>query len=80
MRPESDSAALAALGVELVSGDVTDPESVTVATKGCDGVIHCAALLGGSSQDLTEFEAVNTAGTTNVLTPPPRLVPGGWWR
>jgi dihydroflavonol-4-reductase len=67
VRAASDSSALAGLGVELIAGDVTDAETVMVATKGCDGVIHCAALLGGSSQDLAEFEAVNTTGTRNVL-------------
>jgi dihydroflavonol-4-reductase len=67
VRHEADSAPLAALGVELAMGDVTDALSVAEAAVGCDGAIHCAALLGGSSQDLTEFEAVNVVGTTNVL-------------
>jgi len=67
VRPTSDAAPLEALGVELVTGDVTDAGSVAVATKGCDGVIHCAAVLGGASQDLREFELVNATGTSNVL-------------
>jgi nucleoside-diphosphate-sugar epimerase len=67
VRPTSDGEPLAGLGVELVTGDVTDAESVAVATKGCEGVIHCAAVLGGSSQDSREFELVNALGTTNVL-------------
>jgi dihydroflavonol-4-reductase len=29
--------------------------------------IHCAALLGGASQNLADFEAVNIGGTKNVL-------------
>lgn len=67
VRPTSDFEPLAALGVELAMGDVTDAASVAVATKGCEGVIHCAAVLGGASQDMGEFESVNAAGTTNVL-------------
>jgi dihydroflavonol-4-reductase len=67
VRASADSDALAEMGVELVIGDVTDPQSVADAARGCDAAIHCAALLGGSSQDLSEFESVNVAGTRNVL-------------
>jgi dihydroflavonol-4-reductase len=67
VRPTSDAEPLAQLGVELVTGDVTDPGSVAVAVKGCEGAIHCAALLGGATQDLHEFELVNVLGTSNVL-------------
>ena len=34
---------------------------------GADSAIHCAALLGGASQNLADFEAVNVGGTKNVL-------------
>src|SRR6202008_2621023 len=37
------------------------------AARGAEGAIHCAALLGGASQDLEDFNAVNVVGTTNVL-------------
>ena len=37
------------------------------AAKGAEAAIHCAALLGGASQDLDDFKAVNMVGTTNVL-------------
>ncbi len=59
--------ALAAIGVDLVLGDITAAEDVVRAAEGCDAAIHCAALLGGASQDLADFEAVNLSGTTNVL-------------
>jgi dihydroflavonol-4-reductase len=55
------------LGAEVVTGDVTDPGSVLDAAKGSDSAIHCAALLGGASQNLADFEAVNVGGTKNVL-------------
>jgi dihydroflavonol-4-reductase len=67
VRPTSDSEPLAQLGVELVLGDVTEAAQVAVAVKGCEDVIHCAALLGGASQDMREFELVNAGGTSNVL-------------
>jgi dihydroflavonol-4-reductase len=67
VRPTSDTEALAAMGVDLVVGDITDPTDVRRAAEGCEAAIHTAALLGASNQDLTEFEAVNTAGTTHVL-------------
>ncbi len=66
-RETADSAPLAALGVEIVPGDVTDPESVLEAATGADSAIHCAALLGGASQNMADFEAVNVGGTKNVL-------------
>ena len=66
-RETADTAPLAALGVEVVPGDITDPEAVRRAAAGSDAAIHCAALLGGASQNLADFEAVNIGGTKNVL-------------
>src|SRR6195952_3032765 len=45
---------------------MADVVFVTRAT-GATGANVCAALLGGASQDLADFHAVNTVGTTNVL-------------
>lgn len=67
VRNPADAAALTAIGVDLVQGDIADADDVVRASKGCDAAIHCAALLGGASQDLADFHAVNTVGTTNVL-------------
>jgi dihydroflavonol-4-reductase len=66
-RATADTGPLQALGVEIATGDVTDPGAVEAAAKGCDAAIHCAALLGGASQNLADFEAVNIGGTKNVL-------------
>jgi len=66
-RETADTAPLVALGVEIVTGDVTDPAAVLQAARGSDAAIHCAALLGGASQNLADFEAVNVTGTKNVL-------------
>jgi nucleoside-diphosphate-sugar epimerase len=67
VRNPSDAEALSAIGVEVVQGDIADADDVVRASKGSDAVIHCAALLGGASQDMADFHAVNTVGTTNVL-------------
>jgi nucleoside-diphosphate-sugar epimerase len=67
VRNVEEAGALSAFGVELVQGDVTDADDVARAAKGCDDAIHCAALLGGASQDLADFRAVNYDGTVNVL-------------
>jgi dihydroflavonol-4-reductase len=66
-RETADTAPLTALGVEVVTGDVTDPDAVLRAATGSDATIHCAALLGGASQNMADFEAVNIGGTKNVL-------------
>lgn len=66
-RPNADTTPLTALGVEIAIGDVTAADDVRRAAAGCDVAIHCAALLGGASQNLSDFEAVNTQGTKNLL-------------
>ena len=66
-RATADTAPLSDLGAEVVTGDVTDAEDVLRAARGSDAAIHCAALLGGASQNMADFEAVNVRGTKNVL-------------
>ncbi len=67
VRDPDAAAPLADIGVELVKGDITDAGDVLRAAKGAEAAVHCAALLGGASQDLDDFKAVNMAGTANVL-------------
>ncbi len=67
VRNPDEAVALAAIGVDLVPGDIADADDVLRAAKGCDAAIHSAALLGGASQDRADFEAVNVTGTINVL-------------
>ena len=46
----------------------------------CDSAIHCAALLGGASQDLELFRAVNVGGTAQRARCRPRpWACAGWW-
>jgi dihydroflavonol-4-reductase len=67
VRNPDEATALAEIGVELVKGDIRDADDVLRAAKGAEAAIHTAALLGGASQDLEDFKAVNMVGTTNVL-------------
>jgi dihydroflavonol-4-reductase len=66
-RETADTDPLVALGADVVTGDVTDAAAVLRAARGSDAAIHCAALLGGASQNMSDFEAVNVGGTKNVL-------------
>jgi nucleoside-diphosphate-sugar epimerase len=56
-------------GVELVEGDIQSYERAHTAVRGCDHVLHQAALpsVPRSIQDPLTSAAVNTTGTLNVL-------------
>jgi len=66
-RASADVEPLLAMGVEIGRGDITDADDVRRVATGSDAAVHCAALLGGASQNLPDFEAVNVQGTKNVL-------------
>jgi len=55
--------------LEYVPGDLTDPESVRSAVRGCDAVIHLAAVSDVNKvlADPALAEAVNAGGTRAVL-------------
>ncbi|WEO93369.1 NAD-dependent epimerase/dehydratase family protein [Streptomyces sp. FXJ1.172] len=57
---------LPANGAEAVLGDIRDAKTVADAVRGCDAVVHTAALAGlwGPRRD---FASTNTAGTAAVL-------------
>jgi NADH dehydrogenase len=55
---------LAAWGVELAAGDVTDPASLRTACAGVDAVVHLVAIIRGRPAD---FERVMAEGTRNVV-------------
>lgn len=57
---------LAALGVEMVRGDVRDREAVVAACSGVDCVFHTAAI-AGIGMRRHDFDDVNVLGTNNVL-------------
>jgi uncharacterized protein YbjT (DUF2867 family) len=64
VRTPDRGAQLASWGVELATGDVTDPVSVRNAIDGCTHVVHLVAILRGRPQD---FARVMTEGFRNVL-------------
>ncbi len=55
--------------LEVVEGDVRDPKTVAAALRGCDRVLHLAAIasVARSFDDPATTEAVNVGGTANVL-------------
>jgi uncharacterized protein YbjT (DUF2867 family) len=55
---------LGSWGVELVPGDMTDPDSVRRAVEGCDRVVHLVAIRQGQAQD---FERIMIAGTRELV-------------
>lgn len=58
---------LAALGAELVPGDVLDREALRRALEGCDAVFHLAALYSYARSDASQMHRVNVDGTRAVL-------------
>ena len=66
-RRDSDLRALEGLEVETALGDVRDADSVHSAVKGCDTVFHAAAVISYWKKERPTMEAVNVAGTRNVV-------------
>jgi dihydroflavonol-4-reductase len=66
-RETSDRRPLAQLDVEIVRGDVRDPQSVRRACRGADCVVHAAAKVHIGWTGLEEQLAVNVEGTRNVV-------------
>lgn len=55
---------LARLPVEMIHGDITDPEPVRKAVEGCDSIVNCAFGTTGTQE---AKHAVNVQGTRNIL-------------
>ncbi|MFQ5430683.1 MAG: NAD-dependent epimerase/dehydratase family protein [Phycisphaerae bacterium] len=66
VRPGSRRAHLAALGVELIEGDLDDSDSLRRACRGCETVYHAAARVEmvGTRQ---EFHRTTVAGTERLV-------------
>jgi dihydroflavonol-4-reductase len=67
VRNGSDTAVLAPLDIEVVTGDVRDYQAVTRALKGCDQVYHAAADYRLWVPDPETMYAINVQGTINVM-------------
>ncbi len=54
-------------GVQLIEGDIRDPEAVAAACAGVDIVFHIAAI-SGIWGPWRQFHSINTSGTRNVVS------------
>ena len=64
VRDRRRASGVAALGAELVEGDVTDAASLRVAAHGCEEVVHLVSIVEGSRAD---YDRVMKGGTRNVV-------------
>jgi nucleoside-diphosphate-sugar epimerase len=54
-------------GIDIVKGDITDPDTIRQAIEGVEAVIHLAALLPPASErDRAKTLAVNVEGTAHI--------------
>lgn len=69
VRSPSRARALTKLDCELVEGDLSDKPRLTDAMKGCDGVVHLAAVyrVGIPVSERPAMHHANVTGTENVL-------------
>ena len=67
VRSPAKAADLAALGVALFPGDITDKNSLREPMRGVDGVFHIAAWYKIGVRDQSDAERINVGGTRNVL-------------
>lgn len=64
-RPSPRADRLAAAGVEIMPGDLRDPESIARAVRGADSVYHFAAKVG--SAPYKDYFEINVDGTKRIL-------------
>jgi nucleoside-diphosphate-sugar epimerase len=67
VRTPANAGDLAALGVEIHEGDITDMYSMRAPMHGADGVFHIAAWYKVGLRDNSMAERMNVDGTRNVL-------------
>ena len=69
IRPASNKETLEDLGVELVEGDITKPETLRGIANSMDCVFHMATLGHMSNFNVTEsmFNEVNVQGSVNIM-------------
>jgi nucleoside-diphosphate-sugar epimerase len=60
-RPGADTAILEKAGIQIIPGDMSDPESLQRAVEGVDVVVHCAAKVGDWGP-VDEYRKVNVEG------------------
>lgn len=68
VRNPAKASELAAIGVQLAKGDVTEPDTLIEPMRGCDGVFHVAGWYKIGARDNSGGAKINIDGTRNVLT------------
>jgi UDP-glucose 4-epimerase len=66
VRDPSRAAALSGNQIELVGGDLLNPDSLVLAVQGVDAVVHCAAFFRGATPE--QAHAVNERGTHHLAS------------
>lgn len=67
VRPDADRRNLDGLPVQPVEGDLTDPESLRVAVRGCSALYHVAALFEMWTPQPDRLYRTNIDGTVDLL-------------
>jgi len=68
VRQNADSRPLQGLQIQVVRGDVRNPEAAQQAADGVDLIIHSAAIVKVGRTGLDTFRAVNVEGTRNIAS------------
>lgn len=66
-REGSNTDRLIEAGVEIHTGDITDPDAVRAAAEGCEVIYHIAALYRSAKHPDSIYHDVNVGGTQHVL-------------
>lgn len=53
--------------INWIDGDLNDISSLENGMKGCDFLVHCAAIVSFSSLDIEDLKRVNIEGTSNLM-------------
>jgi nucleoside-diphosphate-sugar epimerase len=67
LRRQSNNSTVDGLDVERVFGDLREPASLIAATRGVEGIYHCAALVSTVYGNEQEIFVNNVLGTRNLL-------------
>ncbi|HEX9038470.1 MAG TPA: NAD-dependent epimerase/dehydratase family protein [Ktedonobacterales bacterium] len=63
--PTENADALIQRGVQVIRGDIRDPQLVAAAMEGAQGVFHLAAMMG-AWRSMEDYRSVNVRGAENV--------------
>lgn len=67
VRPNSDRRNLSGVDCEIITGDLTDPESLERAVRGCEVVFHVAADYRLWVPDRRQMNRINVQGTVDLI-------------